>query len=101
MARRLTVRRVGMPLALELAAARADVFGVKGLAARLDDRFAVLTSGRRTALPRHQTLRAAMDRSYELLPETEQIVLRRGAMFCRRGSLVDALVTTGGVPRPG
>ena len=71
----------GMPLALELAAARVDVFGVKGLAARLDDRFAVLTSGRRTALPRHQTLRAAMDWSYELLPETEQLILRRGAVF--------------------
>jgi predicted ATPase len=71
----------GMPLALELAAARVDVFGVKGLAARLDDRFAVLTSGRRTALPRHQTLRATMDWSYELLPETEQIILRRGAVF--------------------
>jgi DNA-binding winged helix-turn-helix (wHTH) protein len=51
----------GMPLALELAAARVDVFGVKGLAARLDDRFAVLTKGRRTALPRHQTLHAAME----------------------------------------
>src|ERR1700736_2712997 len=47
----------GVPLALELAAARVDVFGVKGLAAQLDDRFTVLTSGRRTALPRHQTLR--------------------------------------------
>jgi predicted ATPase len=71
----------GVPLALELAAARVDVFGVKGLAARLDDRFAVLTSGRRTALPRHQTLRAAMDWSYEVLPETEQIILRRVAVF--------------------
>jgi predicted ATPase/DNA-binding winged helix-turn-helix (wHTH) protein len=71
----------GMPLALELAAARVDVFGVKGLAARLDDRFAVLTSGRRTALPRHQTLRAAMDWSYEVLPETEQIILRHLAVF--------------------
>jgi predicted ATPase len=71
----------GVPLALELAAARVDVFGVKGLAARLDDRFAVLTSGRRTALPRHQTLRAAMDWSYELLPENEQIILRRVAVF--------------------
>ena len=71
----------GMPLALELAAARVDVFGVKGLAARLDDRFAVLTGGRRTALPRHQTLRAAMDWSYELLPETEQLILRHLAVF--------------------
>ena len=74
----------GVPLALELAAARVDAFGVKGLAARLDDRFAVLTKGRRTALPRHQTLRAAMDWSYDLLPEIEQVVFRRLAVF--RGS---------------
>ena len=74
----------GVPLALELAAARVDAFGVKGLAARLDDRFAVLTKGRRTALPRHQTLRAAMDWSYDLLPEIEQIVFRRLGVF--RGS---------------
>ena len=71
----------GVPLALELAAARVDVFGVKGLAAHLDDRFAFLTSGRRTALPRHQTLRAAMDWSYDVLLETEQIVLRRISVF--------------------
>ena len=71
----------GMPLALELAAARVDVFGVKGLAARLDDRFAVLTKGRRTALPRHQTLHAAMDWSYDLLLEIEQVVFRRLAVF--------------------
>ncbi len=74
----------GVPLALELAAARVDVFGASGLAARLDDRFAVLTRGRRTALPRHQTLRAAMDWSYELLPEIEQVVFRHLAVF--RGS---------------
>jgi predicted ATPase/DNA-binding winged helix-turn-helix (wHTH) protein len=71
----------GVPLALELAAARVDMFGVKGLAARLDDRFAVLTSGRRTALPRHQALRAMMDWSYEVLPETEQLILRHLAVF--------------------
>jgi predicted ATPase len=71
----------GVPLALELAAARVDIFGVKGLAARLDNRFTVLTSGRRTALPRHQTLRAAIDWSYQLLPETEQIILRRVGVF--------------------
>jgi predicted ATPase/DNA-binding winged helix-turn-helix (wHTH) protein len=74
----------GVPLALELAAARVDAFGVKGLAARLDDRFAVLTKGRRTALPRHQTLRAAIDWSFDLLPEIEQVVFRRLAVF--RGS---------------
>src|SRR6266403_1178623 len=65
----------------ERALAIIDGFGVKGLAARLDDRFAVLTSGRRTALPRHQTLRAAMDWSYEVLPEAEQVILRRLAVF--------------------
>src|SRR3984893_18409537 len=79
--REICHRLDGVPLALELAAARVDVFGVKGLAARLDDRFTVLTSGRRTALPRHQTLRAAMDWSYELLPEAEQIILRRVAVY--------------------
>ncbi len=71
----------GVPLALELAAARVDTFGVKGLAARLDDRFAVLTKGRRTALPRHQTLRAALDWSHDLLPEPEQVILQRLAVF--------------------
>jgi predicted ATPase/DNA-binding winged helix-turn-helix (wHTH) protein len=71
----------GMPLALELAAAQIDVFGVKGLAERLDDRLAVLTKGRRTALPRHQTLRATLDWSYDLLPEVDQIILRRLAVF--------------------
>jgi predicted ATPase/DNA-binding winged helix-turn-helix (wHTH) protein len=71
----------GVPLALELAAARVDAFGLKDLAARLDHRFSVLTRGHRTALPRQQTLRATMDWSYDLLPETEQIVLRRLAVF--------------------
>jgi predicted ATPase len=71
----------GVPLALELAADQIDVFGIRGLAARLDDRFAVLTKGRRTALPRHQTLRATLDWSYDLLPQTEQVILRRLALF--------------------
>jgi predicted ATPase/DNA-binding winged helix-turn-helix (wHTH) protein len=71
----------GVPLALELAAAQVSAFGVKGVAARLDDRFAVLTMGRRTALPRHQTLRAAMDWSYDLLPEIEQVILCRLSIF--------------------
>jgi predicted ATPase len=70
-------RLPGVPLALELAAAQLDVFG----AMDLDDRFAVLTRGRRTALPRHRTLRAAMDWSYDLLPEAEQTILRRLAVF--------------------
>jgi predicted ATPase/DNA-binding winged helix-turn-helix (wHTH) protein len=71
----------GVPLAIELAAARVDAFGVKDLAARLDDRFTLLTKGRRTALPRHQTLRATMDWSHDLLSEAERVILRRIAVF--------------------
>jgi predicted ATPase len=71
----------GMVLAIELAAARVDAFGVRGVAARLDDRFQLLTSGRRTALPRHRTLRATLDWSYDLLPEAERVILRRLAIF--------------------
>ncbi|MBV8335187.1 MAG: winged helix-turn-helix domain-containing protein, partial [Alphaproteobacteria bacterium] len=81
----------GVPLALELAAARVDTFGVSGLAARLDDRFGVLTSGRRTALPRQQTLRATIDWSYELLPEAEQVILRRLAVFRGAFTMVAAV----------
>jgi predicted ATPase len=82
----------GVPLALELAAAQVDFFGIKGLAARLDDRFTVLTKGRRTALPRHQTLRSAIDWSYDLLPEIEQVVFRRLAVFRGSFTLVAAAV---------
>src|SRR5262249_38702448 len=71
----------GIALAIELAAGRVDAFGVRGLAALLDDRFRVLTRGRRTALPRHQTLSATLDWSYEHLPESERVVLRRLAVF--------------------
>jgi predicted ATPase len=71
----------GIPLAIELAAARFAALGIEGLAARLDDRFQLLTGGRRTALPRHQTLRATLDWSYELLPEPERAILRRLAVF--------------------
>src|SRR5271166_2797744 len=71
----------GMPLAIELAAARAAVLGVEEVAAHLDDRFRILTGGRRTALPRHQTLRATLDWSYELLSEPERVILRRLAVF--------------------
>ncbi|SHG58251.1 ATP-binding protein [Bradyrhizobium erythrophlei] len=77
-----TCRRLdGIPLAIELAAARASALGVEGLAARLDDRFRLLTGGKRTALPRHQTLRATLDWSYELLTEPERVILRRLAVF--------------------
>ncbi len=71
----------GIALAIELVAGRVDAFGVAGVAAHLDDRFQLLTSGRRTALPRHQTLRAALDWSYEFLPEPERLLLRRLAVF--------------------
>lgn len=71
----------GIPLALELAAGRAAFFGVHELALRLSDCFAVLTRGRRTALPRHQTLRATLDWSYDLLGPEEQAVLCRLAVF--------------------
>ena len=71
----------GIPLAIELAAARAAALGIEALAARLDDRFQLLTGGRRTALPRHQTLRATLDWSYELLAEPERVVLRRLSVF--------------------
>jgi len=71
----------GMPLAIELAAARTASLGLEGLASRLDDRFRLLTGGRRTALPRQQTLRATLDWSYELLSEPERVVLHRLAVF--------------------
>ena len=71
----------GIPLAIEFAAARAATLGLEEVANGLRDRFALLTSGRRTALPRHRTLRAALDWSYDLLPEVERVVLRRLAVF--------------------
>src|SRR6266567_929797 len=71
----------GIPLAIELAATRVAAFGVGGVAARLDDRFRLLTAGSRTALPRHQTMRATLDWSHELLSESERVVLRRLGVF--------------------
>ncbi len=71
----------GIPLAIELAAARVKVLSVEQLAVRLDDRFRLLTGGSRTALPRQQTLRAAIDWSYELLSKKERVLLRRVSVF--------------------
>lgn len=71
----------GMPLAIELAASRIEIFGADGLREGLDNRFNILTRGRRTALPRHRTLRSTIDWSYETLSETERIALRRIAIF--------------------
>jgi len=71
----------GLPLAIELAAAQLGALSPEALAARLDDRFHLLTAGNRGAPPRHHTLRAAMDWSYVRLTTSEQAVLRRAAVF--------------------
>jgi predicted ATPase/class 3 adenylate cyclase len=71
----------GIPLAIELAAARVRALSVEQIAARLDDRFRLLTGGSRTALRRQQTLQAAIDWSYQLLSESERILLRRLSVF--------------------
>ncbi len=71
----------GNPLAIELAAARLRSLTPGQVASRLDDRFSLLTAGSRTALPRHQTLRAIVDWSWDLLSENERTVLRRLSVF--------------------
>lgn len=71
----------GMPLAIELAAARLRVLAPEQIAARLDDRFRLLTGGSRTALPRQQTLQAAIDWSYDLLDTKERILFDRLSVF--------------------
>jgi predicted ATPase/DNA-binding SARP family transcriptional activator len=71
----------GIPLAIELAAAKLKVLSLAQIAERLSDRFRLLTGGSRTAMPRQQTLRAAIDWSYDLLPETQQATLRRLSVF--------------------
>ena len=71
----------GIPLAIELAAARLPLLGVEGLRARLDERFNVLTAGSRVVLRRHQTLRATLEWSHGLLTPDEQTVFRRLGVF--------------------
>src|SRR5499427_4326209 len=71
----------GLPLAIELAAAWVRALSVEQIAARLADRFGLLTTGSRTAPPRQRTLRAAMDWSYDLLTASEQVLLRRLSVF--------------------
>jgi predicted ATPase len=71
----------GIPLAIELAAARARVLGVEQIAAALGDRFRLLTGGARSAMPRQQTLRASVDWSHELLGADERVLFRRLAIF--------------------
>jgi predicted ATPase/DNA-binding NarL/FixJ family response regulator len=87
----------GLPLALELASARLNVLTVQEIAARLDDRFALLTSGQRTGLEaRHHTLRAAIDWSYALLSADEQALLRCMAVFAAGCTLDTAEVICSG-----
>jgi predicted ATPase len=90
----------GIPLAIELAAARVPALGVEGLAARLDDRFSLLTSGHRTGLARHQTLRATLDWSYELLSSPERVILRRLSVFVGSFTLesASAVVSSDEIP---
>jgi predicted ATPase/class 3 adenylate cyclase len=77
----------GIPLAIELAAARVKMISPEEIALRLNDRFRLLTGGSRTALPRHQTLRAAIDWSYHLLGGAEGVLFRRLSLFCGSFSL--------------
>ncbi|MFE7772474.1 BTAD domain-containing putative transcriptional regulator [Streptomyces sp. NPDC057445] len=80
----------GLPLAIELAAARLRMLSARQIADRLDDRFRLLSSGSRTVLPRQQTLRAVVDWSWELLDAPERTVLRRLAVFARGCALEGA-----------
>jgi predicted ATPase/class 3 adenylate cyclase/DNA-binding CsgD family transcriptional regulator len=92
------VRLDGIPLALELAAARLGSLSVSELSSRLDQRFRLLTGGNRTALPRHQTLRALIDWSYDLLNPEEQIVFGRLSAFAGGWTLAaaEAVTSVGG-----
>ena len=94
----LCVRLDGIPLALELAAARLGSLSVPEISSRLDQRFRLLTGGSRTALPRHQTLRALIDWSYDLLNPEEQIVLDRLSVFAGGWTLeaAEAVTSAGG-----
>lgn len=82
----------GIPLAIEFAAGRAATLGVSHVVADLQDRFRSLTSGRRTAIPRHKTLRAVLDWSYDLLSTPEQAFLRSLGVFAGLFTLEDASV---------
>ena len=77
----------GIPLAIELAAARVNMLSPAQIAARLDDRFSLLTGGSRTALPRQQTLRASIDWSWNLISDAERTLLRRLAVFANGWTL--------------
>jgi predicted ATPase/class 3 adenylate cyclase len=97
----LCARLDGIPLALELAAARTRSLSVSEINQRLDDRFRLLTSGGRTAVPRQQTLRAAIDWSYDLLKPQERVLLRRLAIFAGGWTLAAAEQVCCGAGAPG
>jgi predicted ATPase/DNA-binding winged helix-turn-helix (wHTH) protein len=86
----------GIALALELAAGRVGVYGIKGIASLLDSPCRLLWHGRRTASPRHQTLSALLDWSYNLLPESERVILRRLSVFIGAFSLEAAQFVAAG-----
>ncbi len=86
----------GIPLAIELAAARVNVLSVKALAKRINDTFRVLTGGERTALPRQQTMRATIDWSYDLLSAPEQRVFERLSVFAGGSTLAAVAAVCGG-----
>ncbi|HET7459501.1 MAG TPA: BTAD domain-containing putative transcriptional regulator [Gemmatimonadaceae bacterium] len=88
----------GIPLAIELAAARVRVLSPEQIARRLDDAFRLLTAGSRTALPRHRTLRATMEWSFGLLGAREQVLLRRLAVFAGSFTLDAAEAVCVGAP---
>ncbi len=93
---RICQRLDGIPLAIELAAARVKVLPVDQIARRLDDRFRLLTGGARTGLPHHQTLRATVEWSYGLLADEERLLLRRLSVFAGAFSLEPAENVCGG-----
>src|SRR5205823_6267307 len=95
----ITRRLDGIPLALELAAARVRSLAPAQIADRLDDRFRLLTGGSRTLLPRQQTLRGLIDWSYDLLDEREQAILARLSVFAG-GWTLEAAETVASVPDP-
>ena len=97
------VRLDGIPLALELAAARLGSLSVPEISSRLDQRFRLLTGGSRTALPRHQTLRALIDWSYDLLNSEERMVTDRLSVFAGGWTLeaAEAVISAGGTGEGG
>jgi len=86
----------GIPLAIELVAAQIERFGLPGLLVQMEDNFRLLTRGQRSALPRHQTLRATLDWSFDLMTACEQICLRRLAVFRGGFSLASAAAVIAG-----